>query len=206
EEFGFVGCMMLLLFLAVYSTVALIVAMKAKSPTHRLVAIGCMVLLVGQALTNIGVASGALPTTGLPFPLISYGGSSMISSLVSAGILIRVAREAHGADVISMAPSAKAWASPHAPLEQSPLEQPLDRLDRSARPSTMRASRRKKEQRPRGRLRMLPTASSSTAKVTPLRSQRRRRPPAADNPSYSGSDRDDRVSVRLKKRGKGREG
>ncbi|NEP16466.1 MAG: FtsW/RodA/SpoVE family cell cycle protein [Leptolyngbya sp. SIO4C1] len=109
EEFGFIGCMMLLLFLAVYSTVALIVAMKARSPVHRLVVIGCMVLLVGQSLVNIGVASGALPTTGLPFPLVSYGGSSMVSSLAMAGILVRVAREAQEADVVTM---------------ERPLEQP----------------------------------------------------------------------------------
>ncbi|MEO0540061.1 MAG: FtsW/RodA/SpoVE family cell cycle protein [Cyanobacteria bacterium P01_A01_bin.105] len=102
EEFGFVGCLMLLLFLAVYATVAVIVAMKARSPVHRLIAIGCTVLLVGQAMINIGVASGALPTTGLPFPMISYGGSSMISSLVIAGLLIRVAREAREADVVSI--------------------------------------------------------------------------------------------------------
>jgi cell division protein FtsW len=102
EEFGFIGCIMLLLFLAVYSTVAVIVAMKARSPVHRLIAIGCMVLLVGQSLINIGVASGALPTTGLPLPMVSYGGSSMLSSLIIAGLLIRVAREAREADVVTM--------------------------------------------------------------------------------------------------------
>jgi cell division protein FtsW len=100
EEFGFIGCIMLLLFLAVYSTVALMVALQAKKTVHRLVAIGCMVLLIGQSLVNIAVATGTLPTTGLPFPLFSYGGSSMIASLVTAGILIRVARESRDADVI----------------------------------------------------------------------------------------------------------
>jgi len=100
EEFGFIGCVMLLLFLAVYSTIALMVAIQAKKTVHRLVAIGCMVLLVGQSLINIGVAAGMMPTTGLPFPLFSYGGSSMIASLITAGILIRVARESRDAEVI----------------------------------------------------------------------------------------------------------
>jgi cell division protein FtsW len=100
EEFGFIGCLMLLLFLAVYSTVALMVAIQAKKPVHRLVAIGCMVLLVGQSLIHIAVDTGSLPTTGLPFPLFSYGGSSMIASLITAGVLIRVARESRDADVI----------------------------------------------------------------------------------------------------------
>ncbi|MGB3292997.1 MAG: putative peptidoglycan glycosyltransferase FtsW [Phormidesmis sp.] len=102
EEFGFVGGVMLLLFLAVYSTVALIVALQAKQPVHRLVAIGCMVLLVGQALINIGVATGTMPTTGLPFPMFSYGGSSMIASLLTAGVLIRVARESKDTKVLSL--------------------------------------------------------------------------------------------------------
>jgi cell division protein FtsW len=59
-----------------------------------------MVMMVGQSLLHIGVATGALPTTGLPFPLISYGINSMISSLVSAALLIRVAREISEAKVI----------------------------------------------------------------------------------------------------------
>ncbi|NJM95977.1 MAG: FtsW/RodA/SpoVE family cell cycle protein [Phormidesmis sp. RL_2_1] len=100
EEFGFIGCIMLLVFLAVYSTVAMMVAVQAKQAVHRLVAIGCMVLLVGQALVNIGVATGTMPTTGLPFPMFSYGGSSMLASLITAGVLIRVARESKGADVL----------------------------------------------------------------------------------------------------------
>lgn len=101
EEFGFLGCMLLFLMLATYATIALKVAIKTTQPVHRLVAIGVMVLMVGQALLNIGVATGALPTTGLPFPLISYGGSSMISSLLTAGLLVRVARES-GAEVLPM--------------------------------------------------------------------------------------------------------
>jgi cell division protein FtsW len=101
EEFGFLGCMLLFLMLAAYATIALRVAIKTTQPVPRLVAIGVMVLMVGQALLNIGVATGALPTTGLPFPLISYGGSSMISSLLTAGLLVRVAREG-GAEVLPM--------------------------------------------------------------------------------------------------------
>lgn len=102
EEFGFVGCFLLLLLLAAYATLALLVALKARNQVHQLVAIGIMSLMIGQSLLNIGVATGALPTTGLPFPLFSYGGSSMIASLLSAGLLIRVARESNEADVLSL--------------------------------------------------------------------------------------------------------
>jgi cell division protein FtsW len=54
---------------------------------------GCTIILIGQSLLNIGVNTGALPTTGLPFPFLSYGGSSFMSSFMLAGILIRVALE-----------------------------------------------------------------------------------------------------------------
>jgi cell division protein FtsW len=102
EEFGFFGCMLLFLMLVTYATIALRVAIKATQPVHRLVAIGVMVLMMGQALLNIGVATGALPTTGLPFPLISYGGSSMIASLLTAGLLVRAAREIGTAEVLPL--------------------------------------------------------------------------------------------------------
>jgi cell division protein FtsW len=97
EEFGFLGGVLLLGMLLAYATLALRVALKTQNPVHRLVAIGVMVLMVGQALLNIGVATGVLPTTGLPFPLFSYGGSSMIASLLAAALLIRVARESSAA-------------------------------------------------------------------------------------------------------------
>lgn len=100
EEFGFIGCMLILLLLAAYATLALIVASKCRHRVQRLIAIGVAIVLVGQSLLNIGVATGALPTTGLPLPLFSYGGSSAIASLLSAGLLIRVARESSRANVV----------------------------------------------------------------------------------------------------------
>ncbi len=99
EEFGLIGCLLLLGLLAAYGAVAIRVADLTKDPTRRLVVVGCLVLMLLQALINIGVSIGILPTTGLPFPLFSYGGSSMISSMVIAGILIRAAREVHPAEV-----------------------------------------------------------------------------------------------------------
>jgi cell division protein FtsW len=102
EEFGLIGSVLLMLMLSVYATIALIVARKARNAIHRLVAIGVMILMVGQSLLNIGVATGALPTTGLPLPFFSYGGSSMISSLICAALLIRVARESNEAEVVTL--------------------------------------------------------------------------------------------------------
>lgn len=93
EEFGLAGCILLLLLLSVYGFVALRALMKTVDPVYRLVGVGAVVLMLVQSLINIAVAIGGLPTTGLPFPLFSYGGSSMIASLAISGLLIRVARE-----------------------------------------------------------------------------------------------------------------
>ena len=96
EEFGFVGCLMFLLFLAAFAFVGLRVALACRSNQHRLVAIGCTALLVGQSILNIAVASGAMPTTGLPLPMVSYGGNSLLMSLFAAGLLIRCGLESTG--------------------------------------------------------------------------------------------------------------
>ena len=102
EEFGFVGGIFLLLFLAIYATLGLGIALKTPYTIHKLVAMGAITLLIGQSLINIGVATGVLPTTGLPLPLFSYGGNSMISCLIVSGLLVRVAREASEGDVINL--------------------------------------------------------------------------------------------------------
>lgn len=102
EEFGFIGCACFLLLLLVYASLGTYVALRCQNLIHRLIAIGATFLLIGQSLLNIGVTTGVLPTTGLPLPLFSYGGSSVIASLLAAALLIRVARESREAEVISL--------------------------------------------------------------------------------------------------------
>ena len=102
EEFGFIGGILLLLMLAIFATLGLIIALKSKNMTSQLVAIGVVVVMVGQSLLHIGVTTGALPTTGLPLPMFSYGGNSMVASLISSALLIRVARESSEADVVPL--------------------------------------------------------------------------------------------------------
>lgn len=111
EEFGFIGSLLLLLLLLGYATLALIVAFNARNAVHRLVAIGAMILMVGQSMLNIGVATGVLPTTGLPLPLVSYGGNSVIASLLIAGLLIRVARESSEAEVVAIIQGQRAFST-----------------------------------------------------------------------------------------------
>ena len=100
EEFGYVGALMLLLFLVIFAFVGLRVALACRSNQHKLVAIGATSLLVGQSILNIAVASGAMPTTGLPLPMISYGGNSLLGSLFAAGLLVRCSLESSGLETV----------------------------------------------------------------------------------------------------------
>jgi cell division protein FtsW len=93
EEFGYAGSVVVIAMIIAYATISLNIAYRAKNMVHRLIAVGAMTFIVLQSLLNIGVATGALPTTGLPFPMFSYGGSSLIASLVMSALLIRVSRE-----------------------------------------------------------------------------------------------------------------
>jgi cell division protein FtsW len=102
EEFGLVGGILLLVMVMSYATLGLLIASRSHHPVNRLVAVGAVTFIVLQALFNIGVAAGTLPTTGLPLPMFSYGGSSMVASLIQAALLIRVARESAAAKVIPL--------------------------------------------------------------------------------------------------------
>jgi cell division protein FtsW len=100
EEFGYLGSVTLMLMVMAYATVGLGIAYQAKNMVHRLIAIGAMTFIVLQSIFNIGVAAGALPTTGLPLPFFSYGGTSMLASLMMSALLIRVARESNEEKVV----------------------------------------------------------------------------------------------------------
>ncbi len=96
EEFGFIGSAMFLLFLLLVAFLGLRIALSCSNNQSRLISIGCTTILVGQAIMHISVATGVMPTTGLPLPLVSYGGNSLISSLMIAGLLIRCSLESTG--------------------------------------------------------------------------------------------------------------
>ena len=72
EEFGFVGSMMLLLFLMLMAWLGLRVALRCRSNQSRLVAIGCCTILVGQSILNIAVASGAMSSESFATTVARY--------------------------------------------------------------------------------------------------------------------------------------
>ena len=87
EETGFLGCLLLLALYAVIILGGLRIAEQARDEFGKLVAVGITVLLAAHVAINIGMTIGLLPITGLPLPLMSYGGSSLLGTCISIGIL-----------------------------------------------------------------------------------------------------------------------
>jgi rod shape determining protein RodA len=90
ETWGFVGCLVLLTCYAVLLLRGFDIAASAREPVGRLLALGATALLATEILVNVGMVSGLLPVVGVPLPLMSYGGSSMLVSLMSLGLLLSV--------------------------------------------------------------------------------------------------------------------
>jgi cell division protein FtsW len=92
EELGLVGSIILVALFVSILHLGLKVAYLAPDPFGRTVAAALTAWIVGQAFINIGTVIGLLPITGVTLPLVSVGGSSMVSSLVALGILVAIAR------------------------------------------------------------------------------------------------------------------
>jgi cell division protein FtsW len=95
EEMGFVGTSLVLLLFFIVAWRGFRAAMAAPDRFSCLLAAGLTSLIVMQALVNIGVVSGSLPITGIPLPFISSGGSSLVTSLAAAGVLLNISRYAN---------------------------------------------------------------------------------------------------------------
>ena len=96
EEWGFLGVVILV---ALYTAIVLVgfrIARRAPDQFGELMAIGCASLIALQAFLHMAVGLALAPPTGLPLPLISYGRSNLIVTLVALGMLISVARAAPG--------------------------------------------------------------------------------------------------------------
>ncbi len=94
EELGLIGTVLVLAVFAVILWRGLRAAAGCRDDFGRLLAIGLTVVIVGQALVNISVVLGLLPTKGIPLPLVSYGGSSLLVNLVAVGILLNISQHA----------------------------------------------------------------------------------------------------------------
>jgi cell division protein FtsW len=92
EELGLVGAAVVLALFAALLYVGLRIAYACEEGFGRTVAFAITAWVVGQALINVGTVTGLLPITGVTLPLVSVGGSSLVTSLVALGILASIAR------------------------------------------------------------------------------------------------------------------
>ena len=92
EEFGFIGAVTVTFIFMLFIWRGLHIARHASDLFASLLAVGITTLIGLQAFINIGVVTGLLPTKGITLPFISYGGSSIVLSLVSVGILLNISR------------------------------------------------------------------------------------------------------------------
>ncbi len=94
EEYGLLGgAALLALFVVLLFRGLLRIARHATDPLGLFIAVGCTVILTLYGFVHAGVAVGLLPVTGLPLPLVSYGGTSMISAGTLLGILLNISRQ-----------------------------------------------------------------------------------------------------------------
>ena len=90
EMWGFVGCLILLACYAFVLLRGFDIAASTREPVGRLVALGATSMLGTQVLINVGMVTGLLPVVGVPLPLMSYGGTSVLCSLMGLGLLVSV--------------------------------------------------------------------------------------------------------------------
>ena len=90
EELGFIGCVVVILLIALVVYECLYMASKARDLSGKLICIGIAALIAFQSFSNIAVATGLFPNTGLTLPFVSYGVSSLVSIYAGVGVVLNV--------------------------------------------------------------------------------------------------------------------
>jgi cell division protein FtsW len=93
EELGFIGAVALVAAFAVLAWRGFRIARYSRDRFAFYAALGCTLMIAVQALINVSVALCLLPTKGLPLPLVSYGGSSLMASLIAVGLLLNFSQQ-----------------------------------------------------------------------------------------------------------------
>lgn len=92
EELGFIGCLVVIILFAIFIWRGILTAMKAPDMFGSLIAVGVTALVAVQAIINIAVVTASIPTTGMPLPFFSYGGTALLILLCSCGVLLNISR------------------------------------------------------------------------------------------------------------------
>ena len=94
EELGYIGAILVIALFAIYGWRGLRAAFAAPDAFGRLLAVGIVSMVLGQALINFAVVLGMVPTKGIPLPFVSYGGSSLLVMLLATGVLLSISQQA----------------------------------------------------------------------------------------------------------------
>ena len=94
EELGFVGAVCVVGLFGLLLWRGIRIGLRVADPFGALAAIGLTAMLATQALVNLAVVVGLLPTKGLPLPFVSFGGSSMLVGMASVGLLLNISQHA----------------------------------------------------------------------------------------------------------------
>ncbi len=90
EEWGFAGSLILVLMFMILIVWGLSIAYRCRSPFGTILAVGVTAMIFWQSVINLGMVMGLLPVVGVPLPLVSYGGSSIITVMICIGILMNI--------------------------------------------------------------------------------------------------------------------
>ncbi|NOX97794.1 MAG: putative lipid II flippase FtsW [Nitrospirae bacterium] len=92
EELGFIGTASIVILFLVFLWAGIRIAYRAPDLFGYLLGVGITMTISLQAIINIGVATGSLPTKGIPLPFISFGGSSLLFNMIGVGLLLNISR------------------------------------------------------------------------------------------------------------------
>ncbi len=92
EEFGFVGMIILIILFVTLAIRGVLLSIKAKDKFSGLLLLGLVILVVSQSFFNMGAMLGILPLSGLPLIFVSHGGTAMLFSIISIGIILNISR------------------------------------------------------------------------------------------------------------------
>jgi cell division protein FtsW len=137
EELGLIGVFGVIAAFALFAYAGFNIALRCRNPFGKRLAVGLTALVCGQAAVNVSAVMGLAPLTGVPLPFVSYGGSSLVISLASVGILLNIAIN-HGVSAASEVPDRRG---------RNRRTRPARARDRGSAPGA-RGNRRVRQQRP----------------------------------------------------------
>jgi cell division protein FtsW len=137
EELGLVGTLAVVGLFVVFAYAGIRIARRASDPFGRYLAGGVTIWIVVTAIVNMGAVVGSLPITGVPLPLVSFGGSSMLVLLTALGMLLNVARQ----EPARRRTSLLATSGPAGGTRRGPTRSPARRTTSAAAPAPARPRR-----------------------------------------------------------------